>query len=59
MREYRYEHRHEIVGRVTRAGGSDIELVAADPLITAYDRMVAGDVKYRFVPRTGSLKEDS
>ncbi|MCH6469723.1 NAD(P)-dependent alcohol dehydrogenase [Sinomonas terrae] len=28
---------------------ADIELVAADELNEAYDRMVAGDVKYRFV----------
>ena len=28
---------------------SDIEIVAADQLNEAYDRMVAGDVKYRFV----------
>lgn len=38
---------------------SDIELVTADQLNTAYDRMVAGDVKYRFVLDAGSLKEDS
>lgn len=38
---------------------SDIELVTADQLNTAYDRMVAGDVLYRFVLDAGSLKEDS
>lgn len=34
---------------------SDIELVAADGLNEAYDRMVAGDVKYRFVLDTATL----
>jgi len=34
---------------------SDIELVAADQLDEAYDRMVAGDVKYRFVLDTSTL----
>ena len=38
---------------------SDIELVTADQLNSAYDRMVAGDVLYRFVLDAGSLKEDS
>src|SRR6476620_10001187 len=35
---------------------SDIELVGADQLNDAYDRMVAGDVKYRFVLDTGTLQ---
>ena len=34
---------------------SDIELVAADGLNEAYDRMVAGDVKYRFVLDAATL----
>ncbi|WP_415854866.1 NAD(P)-dependent alcohol dehydrogenase [Sinomonas sp. G460-2] len=34
---------------------SDIEIVAADGLNEAYDRMVAGDVKYRFVLDTATL----
>ncbi|MET3946654.1 putative zinc-type alcohol dehydrogenase-like protein [Arthrobacter sp. UYCu512] len=34
---------------------SDIELVRADHLNAAYDRMVAGDVKYRFVLDTSTL----
>lgn len=38
---------------------SDIELVTADQLNSAYDRMVAGDVKYRFVLDATSLKEYS
>ncbi len=36
---------------------SDIELVTADGLNEAYDRMVAGDVKYRFVLDTATLAE--
>ncbi|WP_285242401.1 NAD(P)-dependent alcohol dehydrogenase [Pseudarthrobacter sp. fls2-241-R2A-127] len=35
---------------------ADIELVAAGELNDAYDRMVAGDVKYRFVLDTGTLQ---
>jgi uncharacterized zinc-type alcohol dehydrogenase-like protein len=38
---------------------SDIELVGADQLNDAYDRMVAGDVKYRFVLDTSTLQEPS
>jgi alcohol dehydrogenase (NADP+) len=34
---------------------SDIEVVGADGLNEAYDRMVAGDVKYRFVLDTSTL----
>ncbi|MDT0167575.1 NAD(P)-dependent alcohol dehydrogenase [Pseudarthrobacter sp. BRE9] len=34
---------------------ADIELVTAGRLNEAYDRMVAGDVKYRFVLDTGTL----
>ncbi|MGP4031264.1 NAD(P)-dependent alcohol dehydrogenase [Pseudarthrobacter sp. 1C304] len=34
---------------------SDVEVVAADQLNEAYDRMVAGDVKYRFVLDTSTL----
>ncbi|KUM38450.1 NAD(P)-dependent alcohol dehydrogenase [Arthrobacter sp. EPSL27] len=34
---------------------SDVEVVAADQLNQAYDRMVAGDVKYRFVLDTSTL----
>ncbi|MCB5281777.1 MULTISPECIES: NAD(P)-dependent alcohol dehydrogenase [unclassified Arthrobacter] len=34
---------------------SDIEVVRADQLNAAYDRMVAGDVKYRFVLDTSTL----
>jgi len=34
---------------------SDIELVGADQLNEAYDRMVAGDVKYRFVLDASTL----
>ncbi|MDI2034972.1 NAD(P)-dependent alcohol dehydrogenase [Paenarthrobacter nitroguajacolicus] len=36
---------------------SDIELVGAEQLNEAYDRMVAGDVKYRFVLDTATLQE--
>ena len=36
---------------------SDIEMVTADQLNEAYDRMVAGDVKYRFVLDIASVKE--
>ncbi|PTT62109.1 NAD(P)-dependent alcohol dehydrogenase [Arthrobacter sp. HMWF013] len=35
---------------------ADIELVRADQVNDAYDRMVAGDVKYRFVLDTGTLQ---
>ncbi len=35
---------------------SEIELVHADQLNEAYDRMVAGDVKYRFVLDTSTLQ---
>ncbi|WP_285247539.1 NAD(P)-dependent alcohol dehydrogenase [Pseudarthrobacter sp. efr-133-R2A-89] len=35
---------------------ADIELVSAGELNDAYDRMVAGDVKYRFVLDTGTLQ---
>ncbi|WP_285240758.1 NAD(P)-dependent alcohol dehydrogenase [Pseudarthrobacter sp. MEB009] len=35
---------------------ADIELVGADQLNEAYHRMVAGDVKYRFVLDTGTLQ---
>jgi uncharacterized zinc-type alcohol dehydrogenase-like protein len=35
---------------------SDIEIVGADQLNDAYDRMVAGDVKYRFVLDTTTLQ---
>ena len=35
---------------------SDIEIVGADELNDAYDRMVAGDVKYRFVLDTTTLQ---
>jgi uncharacterized zinc-type alcohol dehydrogenase-like protein len=35
---------------------ADIELVHADQLNEAYDRMVAGDVKYRFVLDTSTLQ---
>jgi uncharacterized zinc-type alcohol dehydrogenase-like protein len=35
---------------------SDIEVVAAGQLNEAYDRMVAGDVKYRFVLDTSTLQ---
>lgn len=38
---------------------SDIELIPAEKLNEAYDRMVAGDVKYRFVLDVASLKENS
>jgi uncharacterized zinc-type alcohol dehydrogenase-like protein len=38
---------------------SDIELVGAEQLNGAYDRMVAGDVKYRFVLDTSTLQEPS
>lgn len=38
---------------------SDIEVVAAGQLNEAYDRMVAGDVKYRFVLDTATLQEPS
>ena len=34
---------------------SDVEIVGADQLNEAYDRMVAGDVKYRFVLDTSTL----
>jgi uncharacterized zinc-type alcohol dehydrogenase-like protein len=34
---------------------SDIEMVSAEQLNDAYDRMVAGDVKYRFVLDTKTL----
>ncbi|WP_211878415.1 NAD(P)-dependent alcohol dehydrogenase [Pseudarthrobacter albicanus] len=34
---------------------SDVEMVRADQLNEAYDRMVAGDVKYRFVLDTSTL----
>jgi uncharacterized zinc-type alcohol dehydrogenase-like protein len=34
---------------------SDVEVVGADRLNEAYDRMVAGDVKYRFVLDTSTL----
>lgn len=35
---------------------ADIEVVGADQLNEAYDRMVAGDVKYRFVLDTSTLQ---
>ena len=35
---------------------ADVELVRADQLNEAYDRMVAGDVKYRFVLDTSTLQ---
>jgi uncharacterized zinc-type alcohol dehydrogenase-like protein len=35
---------------------ADIELVRSDQLNEAYDRMVAGDVKYRFVLDTSTLQ---
>jgi uncharacterized zinc-type alcohol dehydrogenase-like protein len=38
---------------------SDIEIVEATGLNQAYDRMVAGDVKYRFVLDTSTLQEPS
>lgn len=38
---------------------SDIEIVGADQLNEAYDRMVAGDVKYRFVLDTSTLQAPS
>ncbi|MBT8161087.1 MULTISPECIES: NAD(P)-dependent alcohol dehydrogenase [Arthrobacter] len=38
---------------------SDIEIVTADQLNDAYDRMVAGDVKYRFVLDTKTLHTPS
>ncbi|MDQ0619489.1 NAD(P)-dependent alcohol dehydrogenase [Arthrobacter globiformis] len=38
---------------------SDIELVGAEQLNDAYDRMVAGDVKYRFVLDASTLQEPS
>ncbi|NQD88689.1 NAD(P)-dependent alcohol dehydrogenase [Paenarthrobacter sp. CM16] len=38
---------------------SDIEIVGAEQLNEAYDRMVAGDVKYRFVLDTSTLQEPS
>ncbi len=34
---------------------SDIEMIAAQEIDTAYDRMVKGDVKYRFVIDIASL----
>jgi uncharacterized zinc-type alcohol dehydrogenase-like protein len=37
---------------------SDIEMVTAGQLDEAYDRMVAGDVKYRFVLDAASLREE-
>lgn len=36
---------------------SDIEMIAIDEINTAYDRMVANDVKYRFVIDMASLKQ--
>lgn len=38
---------------------SEIEVVGAEQLNEAYDRMVAGDVKYRFVLDTATLQEPS
>jgi alcohol dehydrogenase (NADP+) len=38
---------------------SDVEVVRADQLNEAYDRMVAGDVKYRFVLDTSTLGSPS
>lgn len=38
---------------------SDIEMVRADQLNEAYDRMVAGDVKYRFVLDNATLQAPS
>lgn len=38
---------------------SDVEIVRADQLNDAYDRMVAGDVKYRFVLDTTTLQAPS
>ena len=35
---------------------SDVEMVRADQLNEAYDRMVAGDVKYRFVLDASTLQ---
>ena len=34
---------------------SDIELIRADEINAAYERMLKGDVKYRFVIDTASL----
>lgn len=36
---------------------SDVEVIAADYINTAYDRMMKGDVKYRFVIDTASLAD--
>ena len=36
---------------------SDVEVVGADQLNDAYDRMVAGDVKYRFVLDASTLQD--
>ncbi|MDQ4502029.1 NAD(P)-dependent alcohol dehydrogenase [Sinomonas sp. ASV322] len=38
---------------------ADVELVDADGLDAAHDRMVAGDVKYRFVLDASTLRNDS
>jgi alcohol dehydrogenase (NADP+) len=38
---------------------ADVELVTAPQLNQAFDRMVAGDVKYRFVLDIASLKENA
>jgi alcohol dehydrogenase (NADP+) len=38
---------------------SDIEMIRMDEIDTAYDRMVKGDVKYRFVIDMASLKQDA
>jgi uncharacterized zinc-type alcohol dehydrogenase-like protein len=35
---------------------ADIEMIAADEINTAYERMLKGDVKYRFVIDMASLK---
>jgi uncharacterized zinc-type alcohol dehydrogenase-like protein len=38
---------------------SDIELIPIQQINTAFDRVVAGDVQYRFVIDMGSLRQDS
>ncbi len=43
--------RHKIV--------SDIELITIDKVNEAYDRVVKGDVKYRFVIDMASLKKEA
>jgi len=36
---------------------ADIELIRADEINTAYERMLKGDVKYRFVIDSQTLKD--